>query len=74
MMAMFRRTAAALRQKKRKPDSSDDKGTVELSASKKAKVSAIALSPQLLISEPDRMDPTSTRVAWAVEKMVDTKA
>jgi hypothetical protein len=42
---------AAHRQKNQKVDSSDDEGMVEPSSSKKAKVSAIALTRQLLISE-----------------------
>jgi hypothetical protein len=71
-MAMSGRKAAALRQKKRKADSSDDEGTAELSSSKKAKVSAVALTPQPLISESEPMDATPTRKAWAMEEIVDT--
>jgi hypothetical protein len=72
IMAMSGRKAAALRQKKQKVDSSDDEGTAEPSSSKKAKVSAVALTPQPLISESEPMDTTPTRKAWAVEEMVDT--
>jgi hypothetical protein len=50
---MSGRKAAALREKKWIANSSDDEGTVELSSSKKAKVSAVALTPQPLIWEPE---------------------
>jgi hypothetical protein len=69
---MSGRKAATVRQKKRKADSSDDDGTAELSSSKKAKVSAVALTLQPLISESEPMDSTSTRKALAMEKTVDT--
>jgi hypothetical protein len=45
IMAMAGRKAAALWQKKRKADSSDNEGTAEPSFSKKAKVSAVVLTP-----------------------------
>jgi hypothetical protein len=63
IMAMLGRKASALRQKKRKPDSSDDEDTVDPSSSKKVKVSAVALTPQPLISEPEPMNTTSIRNA-----------
>jgi hypothetical protein len=44
IIAISSRKVAALQQKKRKADSSDDKGTVEPSSSKRAKVSAVALT------------------------------
>jgi hypothetical protein len=72
-MAMSGRKATALRQTKWKADSSNDEGSVDPSSSKKAKVSAIALTPQPLISEPEPMDAISTRTAWVAEEMVDIK-
>jgi hypothetical protein len=71
-MAMSGRKPATLWQKKRKPDSSDDDVTVEPSSSQKVKVSAVALTPQPLISELEPIDTTSTRQAWAIEQRVDT--
>jgi hypothetical protein len=62
-MAMSGRKMATLWQKKRKADSSDDEGTVVQYFSKKVKVSAIALTPQPLILEPEPIDATSTRKA-----------
>jgi hypothetical protein len=62
-MAMSGRKAATLWKRKWVADSSDDEGTVELSSSKRAKISAVVLTPQLLISEPEPMDATSTRKA-----------
>jgi hypothetical protein len=59
-MAMSGRKAAALRQKKQKADSSNDESTAEPSSSKKAKVSAVALTSQPLISELEPMDATLT--------------
>jgi hypothetical protein len=59
-MAMSGRKMAALWQMKWMADSSDNKGTMELSSSKKAKVSAVALTPQPLISEPEPKEATST--------------
>jgi hypothetical protein len=58
--------------KKQNADFSDDEGTAGWSTSKKAIVSAFALTLQLLISESDPMDAIPTEIAWAVEKMVDT--
>jgi hypothetical protein len=72
ILAMSSRKTAVLREKKRKADSSDDGGTLELSSSKKVKVCAIALTPQLLISDPELIDATSTGNTWATEKTVDT--
>jgi hypothetical protein len=72
IIALSGRKVAALWQKKRKADSSDDYSTVERSSSKRAKVSAVALTLQPLILEPERMDATSTRKAWAAEETVDT--
>jgi hypothetical protein len=69
---MSGRTVAAFRQKKQKADSSADEGTVEPSSSNKAKVSAVVLTPQLLIWEPEPMDATSIGQTWATEKTVDT--
>jgi hypothetical protein len=63
IMAMYGRKAATLWQKERKTDSSDDEGTVEPSSSKKVKVSAVALTPQPLTSEPEPMDATFIRKA-----------
>jgi hypothetical protein len=71
-MAMSDRTAVTLQQKKRMPDSSDNEGTVVPASSKKAKVSAIGLTLQLLILELEPMDVTTTGKAYAVEKTVDT--
>jgi hypothetical protein len=71
-MAIFARKAAILQQKNRKADSSDDEGTVEPSSSKKAKVSAVILTPQLLISELEPIDTTSTRNAWVAEETLYT--
>jgi hypothetical protein len=72
IITMSGRKAATLRQKKRNTGSSDDKGTVEPSSSKKAKVSAVVLTSLPLILELDPMDASSTGQAWAWEKMVDT--
>jgi hypothetical protein len=63
IMAMSGRTVATLWENKRKADSSDDEGTMEPSSSKKTKVSAVALIPHPLISEPEPMDTTSTEKA-----------
>jgi hypothetical protein len=71
-MVIFGRKAATVRQKKRKADSSDDEDTVEPSSSKKAKVSAIVLTLQPSISEPEPMDATSTGKAWVAEEILDT--
>jgi hypothetical protein len=71
-MAMSGSKAAAFQQKKWKADSSYDEGTVELSSSKKAKVSDVALIPQLLILELELIDTTSTGKAGAAEESVDT--
>jgi hypothetical protein len=62
-MAISGRKVAALRQKKRKVDSSDDEGTVEPSSFKKAEVSAGTLTLQLLISDLEPIDTISTRKA-----------
>jgi hypothetical protein len=59
-MAISGRKAAALQQKKRKEDSSDDEGTAGPSSSKKAKVSAVALTLQPLISESELIDAIPT--------------
>jgi hypothetical protein len=61
---MSGKKAATLWKKKQKVDSSDDKGTVELSSSKMVKVSTIALTTQPLISELEPMDATCTRHTW----------
>jgi hypothetical protein len=58
------------RNEKRIP--SDDEGTAELSSSKKAKVSTIALTSLLLIFESEVMDITPTGKAWAMLETVDT--
>jgi hypothetical protein len=70
-MAIFSRKAAAFREKKRKADSCDDEGAADLSSLKKAKVSAVALAPQALISEAEPIDGNPTCKAWAVEMTVD---
>jgi hypothetical protein len=62
-MAISGRKAAALWENKREGDSSNDDGCAEPSPSKKAKVSAIALIPQRLISESEPIDATPTRQA-----------
>jgi hypothetical protein len=59
-MTILSKKAGNLRQTKLKADSADDKDTVELSSSKKAKVNAVGLTSQPLISEPEPMDATST--------------
>jgi hypothetical protein len=71
-MAMSGMTAATLRQKKRKADSSDDEDRLDPSSSNKAKISAVALTLQPLILESEPTDATSTRTASVVEEMVDT--
>jgi hypothetical protein len=71
-MAISSRQPAAIWQKKRKADSSDDESTVELSSSKEAKVSAVAITPQPLILKLEPMDLTSTGKPWAAEKTLDT--
>jgi hypothetical protein len=71
-MAMSDRKPHALWQKKWKPNSSDDKGTVVASSSQKVKVSAVALNLQPLIPELEPMDTTSTGKACAAEVVVDT--
>jgi hypothetical protein len=71
-MPISGRKAAAAQQKKRKADSSENDGTAKPSFSKNAKVSTVALTPQLLISESEAIDAIPTGNAWAVEAMVDT--
>jgi hypothetical protein len=64
-MVISGRKAVMLWQKKQKADSSDDEGTMEPSSSRIAKVSAGALTPQPLISDPEPMDATSTgKAGW----------
>jgi hypothetical protein len=71
IIAMSGRKAAALWQKKRKADSSDDKGTAEPCLSKKAKVSTVALTPQPLSCKSELIDATPTGQAWAIEETLD---
>jgi hypothetical protein len=71
-MAMSGRKAAALRQMKRKADSSDDEGTAEMPASKNVKISAGALTLPPLISKSEPIDAIPTRKAWERKEMVDT--
>jgi hypothetical protein len=72
-MAMSGRNAAALWQKKQQADYSDIEGTDEPSSSTKAKVSAVAVTPQPLISESEPMDTTPTGNAWAAEETVNPR-